>query len=204
MNTPILPRLAAACGPAFAVVLIAAVGDGSHPFSPVRAAAGIAALTLAFPFIAYVGALLRTAEGPGGWLATTALIAGTAGIALKIGSAGPELAARQAGLAAGTPVRAALEQIGGALTVLSLYPLAILCAATAVVAFRTRVLPRWLAVLTAITAAGLAVNGADLATQVVPAMLLFLVWSLATSGYLLFTARSRVENARPAAAPAAA
>jgi len=69
--------------------------------------------------------------------------------------------------------------------VLSLYPLAVFCAATAIVAFRTRALPRWLAAGAAVTAAALAVNGAFLGTGSVPALLLFLLWTLLASVHLL-------------------
>lgn len=59
------------------------------------------------------------------------------------------------------------------------------CAATAVVAFRTGILPRWLAAGAAVSAAALAVNGGFLATSSVPAMLLFVLWMLLASVYLL-------------------
>jgi hypothetical protein len=66
--------------------------------------------------------------------------------------------------------------------VLSLYPLALLCAAAGIVALRNRALPRAIA---ALTAAALAVNGAYLGSAAVPALLLFLLWVLITSGYVL-------------------
>ena len=61
----------------------------------------------------------------------------------------------------------------------------VFCAATAIVAFRTRALPRWLAVGAAVTAAALAVNGAFVGTGSVPALLLFLLWTLLASVHLL-------------------
>ncbi len=51
--------------------------------------------------------------------------------------------------------------------------------------FRTRVLPRWLGGAAAVTAAALAINGAFLNTSNVPALLLFIAWTLAASLYLL-------------------
>ena len=185
MNQPMIPRVGAACGAVFAIVLIVANGDGSQPFSGPRAVAGIAALTLAIPFFAYLTSVLHHAEGADGWLSRTALAAGIAGITLKLGSGAPELAMHRAHLAAGTQLRTAIDAIAGGATVLSLYPLAVCCAATAIVAFRTRALPRWLAAGAAVTAAALAVNGAFLTTDFVPALLLFALWTVLASAHLL-------------------
>jgi hypothetical protein len=185
MNNPTWPRLGAACGAVFAIVLFAANGDGSQSFSGPRAVAGLAALTLALPFIACLCGRLREAEGGTGWLAGTALSAGIAGITLKLGSGAPELAAHRAQITAGSPLHQALEGIADSATLLSLYPLAIFCAATAIVAFRTGALPRWLAAGAAVTAAALAVNGGFLATEAVPAMLVFVLWTLLASAFLL-------------------
>jgi hypothetical protein len=131
------------------------------------------------------------ADGPGGaggadgWLASTALAAGITGIALKLGSGAPELAMHTAHLTTGTQLNTAIEAIADGATVLSLYPLAVFCAATAIVAFRTRALPRRLSAGAAITAAALAVNGGFLGTDSVPALLLFALWTLLTSVHLL-------------------
>jgi hypothetical protein len=185
MNQPMIPRVGAACGAAFAIVLVVANGNGSQPFSGLRAIVGIAALTLAIPFLAYLTSVLRHAEGADGWLSRTALAAGITGITLKLGSGAPELAMYRAHLATGTPLHGAIDAIAGGATVLSLYPLAVFCAATAIVAFRARALPRWLAAGAAVTAAALAVNGAFLATDFVPALLLFALWTLLASVHLL-------------------
>jgi hypothetical protein len=66
MTSTILPRLGAACGAIFAIVLFVASGNGSGAFSAPRAIAGLAALTLFVPFLAYLCSLLREAEGPNG------------------------------------------------------------------------------------------------------------------------------------------
>lgn len=198
MNQPTLSRLGAACGAAFAIVLTVAAGNGSESFSDPRAVAGITAITLAVPFIAYLCSVLREAQGEDGWLVSTAFAAGITGIVLKLGSGAPELAMHRAHLAAGTSLQAAIDAIADGATVLSLYPLAVFCAATAIVAFRTRVLPRWLAGGAAVTAAALAVNGVFLGTDSVPALLLFLLWTLLASVYLL-----RRTWRKPAAAAAA-
>jgi hypothetical protein len=129
--------------------------------------------------------VLRAAEGPDGWLAGAALAAGITGIALKLGSGAPELAVHRAHLAAGTPLRAAIDALADGATVLSLYPLAVFCAAAAIVAFRTRALPRWLAAGAGVTAVALAVNGGFLGTDFNPALLLFALWTLLASVHLL-------------------
>jgi hypothetical protein len=191
MNQSTLPRLGAACGAVFAIVLTVANGNGTQTFTGPRAIAGIAALTVALPFIAYLCSVLRQADradradGADGWLVSTALAAGIAGIVLKLGSGAPELAMHTAHLTAGTQLNTAIEGIADGATVLSLYPLAVFCAATAIVAFRTRALPRWLSAGAAVTAATLAVNGGFLGSNSVPALLLFVLWTLLTSVYLL-------------------
>jgi hypothetical protein len=185
MNKPALSRLGAACGAIFAIVLTIAAGDGSQSFSAARAVAGIAAITLALPFIAYLCSVLRQAEGPDGWLANTALAAGITGIVLKLASGVPDLVIHRTHLAAGTQLNTAFGAIGDGLTVLALYPLAVFCAATAIIAFRTRVLPRWLSAGAAISAVALVINGAILGAEAVPALLLFLLWTVLASVYLL-------------------
>lgn len=185
MNQSTLPRLGAACGAVFAIVLAVANGNGTQTFSGPRAIAGIAALTLALPFIAYLCSVLRQADGADGWLVSTALAAGITGIVLKLGSGAPDLAVHTAHLTAGTQLNTAIEAIADGATVLSLYPLAVFCTATAIVAFRTRALPRWLSVGAAVTAAALAINGGFLSTDSVPALLLFVLWTLLTSVHLL-------------------
>jgi len=189
MNQSIAPRLGAACGALFAVVLVIAAGNGSGAYSTPRAVAGLAAITLFLPFLASLVSLLR----PGGWLATAALAGGLTGITLKLAGVVPELAIHRA------HVVGAMHRLGVALadtaTVLALYPLAILCAATALIALRTGVLPGWLGVWAAVTAAALAVNGAFLGTSTVPALLLFIAWTLAASLYLLRAPARRSSTA---------
>jgi hypothetical protein len=198
MNQPTLSRLGAACGAVFAIVLTVAAGNGDESFSGPRAVAGIAAITLAVPFIAYLCSVLRESEEADSWLVSTAFAAGITGIVLKLGSGAPELAMHKAHLTAGTPLNTAISAIADGATVLSLYPLAVFCAATAIVAFRARALPRWLAVGAAVTAAALAINGAFLGSDFVPALLLFLLWTLLASVHLL-----RRTWRKPAPAPAA-
>jgi hypothetical protein len=202
MTRPFMPRLGAACGAIFAAVLFVADGDGSHAFSAPRAVAGIAALALAVPFVAYVCARLREAEGAGGWLSGTALAAGVAGIVLKLASDAPMLALHRAGVADGTQLHKAVDELAGGATLLSLFPLAVFCAAVAIVSLRTGALPRWVGAGAAITAVALAVNGAFVEADFLPALVLFLLWSLATSISLVRAAGrggAVVARAQPAA-----
>jgi hypothetical protein len=194
MDTPVLSRLGAACGGVFAIVLFVANGNGNQPFNGARAVAGLAALTLVIPFLCYLCGLLRSAAQSTAWLANSALAAGLAWITLKIGSGAPLLAIQREHAADGTALHAALNDLADGATLISLYPLAIFCAATAIVALRTRALPRWLGVAAAITAAALAVNAGFLQTSSVPAMVLFVLWTLLTSIHLF-----RINWRRPAA-----
>jgi hypothetical protein len=185
MNKVMLPRLGAASGAVFAIVLFVAAGNGSGHFSAPRAVAALMAITLALPFVGYVSRLLREAEGPNGWLAPAALAAGIVGIGLKLISVVPELAIHRQHIAEGTQLHKALQAMADGATLLCLYPLAVFCAATAIVALQTRVLPRWLGVGAAVTAVALVVNGSFLNASFVPALLLFILWTLAASVYLV-------------------
>jgi hypothetical protein len=185
MHAPIHPRLAATCGALFAVVLFVAAGDGKEAYLAPRAIAGLAALTLFIPFLAYLCSLLRAAEGSNGWLGSTALAAGITGITLKIAGVIPALALHRSHVAGGTTLHTLFDGVDNAATLIALYPLAVFCAATAMVALRTAVLPRRLGAGAAVTAAALAVNGAFLETSFVPALLLFVVWTLITSLHVL-------------------
>jgi hypothetical protein len=195
-STAVPSRLGAACGAAFAVVLFLANGDGSGGYTPARFVAGAAALALFVPFLASLWSVLRAAEGPGGWLATTALGAGLVGIALKLMSGAPDVAIHRAHVADGTQLYKALDGLGGAATVISLFPLALSMAAVGALALRADALPRWLGIGAAVTAVALAINGAVPTTDSVPALLLFVLWTLVT-GVVLYR---RAAASSPAAA----
>ena len=195
MTNQIMPRTGAGCGALFAVALFAA-SNGSADASYV---AGLAAIALFLPFLAYLCSLLREAEGEHGWLAPAALAAGVAGITIKLASVAPEIAANH--LPAGA-MHNALRDIANTATVISMYPLALLLAAVATIALRTRVLPRWLAYGAAVTAAALAVNAGFIHATIVPAFLLFALWALAASVVLFAKARSRAVHITPCPAPA--
>ena len=135
-------------------------------------------------------AILRGAEGDGGWLSTLALAAGVSGILLKLASHAPELAIHRDGIDKGSQLYKVLDNTAGATTLMSLYPLAVCCAAVAVIAHREHVLPRWVGIFAAVTAVALAVNAGFVYASFVPAFLLFLVWTLVTSIVLLRRSRS--------------
>ena len=191
MNTPHQSPLGAASGAVFAIVLVVAAGDGTQTFSAPRAVAGSVAIALGIPFIAYLCSLLRAADTRATWVPAAALVTGVVGLTLKLGSVVPELAAQRLRIPASSPTYQALQQLSGSATVLCLFPLAMFCTGVAVASFRTRALPSWLAAAAAVTAAALAVNGAFLTTDNVPALLLFIAWVLAASLYLTVRAVRR-------------
>ncbi len=202
MTTPLVTRLGAGCGALFAVVLFVAAGDGSEAYLAPRAIAGLAALALFIPFLGYLCSLLRAADAESDWLATTALVAGTVGITLKVASTLPALALHNAHVADGTALHRLFDAVDNAATVVALYPLSIACAAIAGSALRTGALPRWLAAGAAVTAVALAVNAAFLDAAFVPALLLFMVWTLVASVHLV--RRTWRPSARVAGIQAAA
>jgi hypothetical protein len=180
---PLSSRLAAACGAVFAVLLFAAAGDGGY--SPVREVLATAALGLAIPFVCRVGSLLRGPTPEADGLVGAAVGAGVAGIVLKLSSGAPDVAIHEASLRSGTPTYDAFTQLAEAITVISLVPLAVFAALTAVLALRRRVLPRWVAIGWGVTAVALAANSAVVGAAFVPAILLFLLWCLITSVHLV-------------------
>lgn len=186
MITHVLPRSAAACGVLFPVTLFVAADQDGYAGKVV---VGFA-LTLFLPFLAYLYGLLREAEGGNGWLSATAFAAGVAGLGLKLWSVVPEIALRH--VADGTQLNEAISDMADAATVLSLYPLALLLAIVAALTASTRVLPSWLGVGAGVTAAALAVNGAFVDSDFVPALLLFLLWTLAAGVVLLRKPRREV------------
>lgn len=127
-----------------------------------------------------------------------ALTGGVAGITIKLASVAPEIANH---LARGA-VHNALQDVANTATVVSMYPLALLLAAVAVIVLRTRALPRWLGYGSAVTATALAVNAGFLYATVVPAFLLFALWTLAASVVLFVKARSETVRVTPRPAPA--
>jgi hypothetical protein len=112
----------------------------------------------------------------------------------------PEIAYR--GLPSHGQAHKALEGLANGATIAALYPFAVFTGVVAVQALRTRFLPRWLGVLTGLTAISLAVNGSFIHAASVPALLLFVAWSFAMGAVLFLrqTSRGRVAGAAPAVA----
>src|SRR5204863_8715061 len=111
---------------------------------------------------------------------------------LKVASGMAGIAMHRAHVGDGTQLHKVLDAMGGAATVISLYPLALLLAVVAVLTSRSRVLPRWLGVGAGLTAAVLAVNGVVLTTESVPGLLLFVPWTLVAS--IVLYRRARPES----------
>lgn len=196
MYERILPRVGAACGALFVVLLFGLSSTGSD--STIVLVGELIGLLLFIPFLGYLCSLLREAEGAGGWLATTAFGAGLIDIAIKLGSIAPGNAADRFGDA--TATHQALDSMNSTAFIVTMLPLSVLTAAVATVIVKTRVLPRWLGWLAAITAPLLLVNGMFLDAEFGPAFLLFLLWTLLAS--VVLTVRpsdvgSRAEPVQP-------
>ena len=177
MYERIVPRIGAACGAVFVVLLFGLPLTGSD--STIVLVGELIGLLLFIPFLGYLCSVLREAEGPGGWLAATAFGAGLVNIAIKLGSIAPGNAADR--FADTTTTHQALDVMNSTAFIATMLPLSVLTAAAAVVIVRTRVLPRWLGWLAAGTAPLLLVNGMFLDAEFGPAFLLFLLWVLLVS-----------------------
>jgi hypothetical protein len=204
MYERIMPRIGAACGAVFVLLMFGLPMTGSD--SAIVLVGELLGLLLFIPFLGYLCSVLREAEGRGGWLAATAFGAGLVNIAIKLGSIAPGNAADR--FADGTATHQALDVMNSTAFIATMLPLGVLMAAVAVVIVRTRVLPHWLGWLAAVTAPLLLVNGMFLDAEFGPAFLLFLLWVLLTS--VVLTVRpgdvgSASEPVRPfptAASPA--
>jgi hypothetical protein len=195
MYERILPRLGAASGALFVVLLFGLSSIGSD--STVVLVLELLGFLLFIPFLGYLWSVLREAEGPGGWLATTAFGAGLVDVTIKLGSLPPGKVADDFGDA--TPIHKALEDMNNVAFISTMLPLGVLMAAVAVIALKTRVLPLWLGWLAAVTAPLLLVNGMFLDAEFGPAFLLFLLWTLLASVVLTVRPSSVRFEAEPVA-----
>jgi len=191
MGTNMSTRLGAACGVAFPLALIAGRDRGGVFML------GAFGLVLFVPFLAYVCSLLRAVERPGGWLTSCAFGAGLMGMTLKLASGVPEIAYRS--VPRGSQAHRALDGLASGATIVSLYPFGIFMAVVAYLSLRAGALPRWLGVFAALTSAALLVNGSFKHAGTVPALLLFIVWSL-VAGTALLIRELRVGASDPATA----
>jgi hypothetical protein len=190
MNERIMPRLGAACGALFGLLLFAPSSSGSD--APIVIVLELLGLLLFIPFLGYLCSVLRQAEGPNGWLATTAFGAGLVDITIKLGSVAPGKVAQD--FADATATHKALENMNSVAFIVTMLPLSILTAASALVILKTGVLPQALGWLAAITSPALLVNGMFLDAEFGPAFLLFMLWVLLTS--VVLTVRPNEVHAR--------
>jgi hypothetical protein len=178
MYERIVPRLGAASGALFVLLLFGPSSSGSD--STIVVVLELIALLLFIPFLGYLWSVLREAEGRDGWLSATAFGAGLVGITMKLGSIGPGWAAREFDDEA-TAIHQALDRMNEVAFIAQMLPDAVMLAAVAIVTLKTRVLPLWLGWLAAVTAPLLLVNGMFLDAEFGPAFLLFLLWTLLAS-----------------------
>jgi hypothetical protein len=195
MYERILPRLGAASGAVFVVLLFGLSSVGSD--SQIVVALELLGLLLFIPFLGYLWSVLRNAEGPGGWLSATALGAGLVGVTMKIASVAPGWAAREFGDT--TAIHKALERMNEVAFIAQMLPDGVMLAAIAVVTLKSSALPRWLGWLAAAAAPLLLVNGMFLDADFGPAFLLFLLWTLLASVVLTVRPSGVRFNAEPVA-----
>ena len=148
------------------------------------------------PFLGYLFAVLRRAEGEDGWLSATALGAGLVALAVKLASFAPFIAAR----GAGTQIEGALIAMNNASFILTLAPLGVMAAAASALIIRTGALPVWLGWAGAVTACALLVNSAFLNAEFGPAFILFLLWTVLTSAVM--TRRAGAARTKGSTGPA--
>jgi hypothetical protein len=140
-------------------------------------------------FLFFLGSLwsaLRRAEGGDGWLSAAAFGGGLVSLAVKFASGAASVAANSNACAGIDPqLWQVLQDMNNASFFYSFLPLAILLAASAVVAIRFGApLPRWLGWMSAVVAVALLVDGFAgtlYARDFGPSFLLFGLWTLVTS-----------------------
>jgi hypothetical protein len=200
MSERILPRLGAASGALFVVLLFGPSSIGSA--STIVIVLELLGLLLFIPFLGYLCSILREAEGPRGWLAITVFGAGLVDVTIKLGSLAPGKAADDFGDT--TAIHQALEEMNNVAFITTMLPLSVLMAAVAVITLTSGGLPRALGWLAAVTAPALLVNGMFLDADFGPAFLLFLLWTLLASVVLTIRPRGVRSQAEPVAPSAPA
>lgn len=144
-----------------------------------------------FCFVFFLGSLyhlLRQAEGPSGAFSIVAFGGGLLTAIVQLIEVTRMVAAIQIVQEGGDPMIArALQHMNGSSFVLSWFSLAILLSATAVVALRTAVLPRWLGWMTALLALALLASYivAIMMVELPFAFLLTLLWIIGVSIVLI-------------------
>jgi len=148
------------------------------------------------PFAAILSSVLNGA-GPRSWLASTVLAAAIVDTSVKLASIGTGYEALD--LPDG-PLRQALTDANDASFIITMTPLALLCAAAGFNILRAPVLPRWLGWTGLVIGAALLANGTAIGTADAPAYLLFLLWTLGLSLAFLASpsARTTTQSTEPA------
>ena len=144
-------------------------------------------------FLFFLGSLwsaLRRAEGADGWLSAAAFGGGLVSLAVKFASGAASVAANSNACAGIDPqLWQVLQDMNSASHFTAFFPLAILSAASAVVAIRFGApLPRWLGWMSAVVAVALLVDGMAgtlYARDFGPSFLLFALWTVITSVVLV-------------------
>ncbi len=140
-------------------------------------------------FLFFLGSLwsaLRRAEGGDGWLSAAAFGGGLVSLAVRFSGMPTGVAASRNACAGIDPqLWQVLQDMNNASFFYSFLPLAVLSAASAVVAIRFGApLPRWLGWMSAVVAVALLVDGMAgtlYARDFGPSFLLFVLWTLAAS-----------------------
>jgi hypothetical protein len=192
-------RLGAAGGIFYVVLTIL----GNDVIGSTRPGMGLLVELLGFVFFAFflgsLWACLRSAEGDRGWLSAAAFGGGLVALAVRIAGVAPVLAAGASeGMDPGN-ANAIIAMNGAsfrwAYFSIVCLPLGVMLLSTAIVAVRTGALPRWLGWASAVVALGLlgALSAAVVSPSppewvmgwVILAMLLFTLWTVATSIVLI-------------------
>jgi uncharacterized protein DUF4386 len=223
VSEKLVARLGAASGIAYVVLTMigSSIGGGGSPDltasrakiaawvakqgagSAIHMSGGFLELLGLLAFIVFAATLFtvfRRVEGGTGLLSTVVLGAGLVSVTVKLASAGPAFAVYWRGHQGLNPqLSAALIDQNNLSFLLTWSIDAVLLGAASLVILRTRVLPRWLGWLAAVLSPALVLS--TFAANHVPpfAMLLTLVWFIATSAVLTFRRRD-VTVAEPALA----
>ena len=156
-------------------------------------------------FLFFFGSLwsaLRRAEGDDGWLSAAAFGGGLLSLAILFSGGAASVAAHSNACGIDPQLWQVLHDFGSAAFFLSFFPLAVLLAASAVVAIRFGALPRWLGWMSAFVAVTLLIGGIagiDYAREDAGLpYLLFELWTVITSIVLIRrvgVSHSAVSNA---------
>jgi hypothetical protein len=209
MSTRLIARLGASSGIAYVglIVIAGQVGPAAgipatnassqtigayiahHPPSTAQWAGVYLEVLALLAFVVFVGYLwhvLRDAERDGGWLAGVALSGGLLSAAIKLASLPAALAALYRAQDEISPqVAAALIDMNNIAFALTWATTALMLSATAGVALRTGVLPRWLGWSAFWIAVGLLASLPFFASIEPPTFLLALIWIIAASLVLI-------------------